>query len=76
VTTGLAGRHFVLEPERRESMEVGAPVCYRQLRDGSVVAYRPSEEGSKIVAKIFVYAPCHEFVRKNTRFWSASGVDL
>ena len=76
VTTGLSGRHFVLESERRESLEVGAPVYYRQLRAGEVVAYRLSEDGSKIVAKIFVYAPYHEFVRKNTRFWSASGVDL
>jgi paraquat-inducible protein B len=76
VTTGLAGRHFVLESERRESLEVGAPVYYRQLRVGEVVAYRLSDDGSKIVAKIFVYAPYHEFVRKDTRFWSASGVDL
>jgi paraquat-inducible protein B len=76
VTTGLAGRHFILESARRESLEVGAPVYYRQLRVGEVVAYRLSEDGSKIVAKIFVYAPYHDFVRKNTRFWSSSGIDL
>jgi len=76
VTTGLPGRHFVLDSERRESLEVGAPVYYRQLRVGEVVAYRLSEDGSKITSKIFIHAPYHEFVRKDSRFWSASGVDL
>jgi paraquat-inducible protein B len=76
VTTGLPGRHFILESERRESLEVGAPVYYRQLRVGEVVAYQLSADGSKILAKIFVHAPYHEFVRKTSRFWSASGVDL
>ncbi|MFO7708213.1 MAG: MlaD family protein [Desulfobacterales bacterium] len=76
VTSGLSGRHFVLESERRESLEVGAPVYYRQLRVGEVVAYRLKEDGSKIEIKIFIRAPFHEFVRQNSRFWSASGVDV
>jgi len=76
VTTGLPGRHFILESERRGSLEIGAPIYYRQIRAGEVVAYGLSEDGTKIVSKIFVNAPYHQFVRNNTRFWSASGVDL
>jgi paraquat-inducible protein B len=76
VTTGLPGRHFTLESERRQSIEVGAPVYYRQLQAGEVVAYSLSEDGSKIVTKIFVHAPYHKFVHQNSRFWNASGVDL
>ncbi|MCK7483694.1 MAG: MlaD family protein [Candidatus Moduliflexus flocculans] len=76
VTTGLPGRHFILESERRGSLEVGAPIYYRQIRAGEVVAYNLSEDGTKIISKIFVNAPYHQFVRNNTRFWSASGVDL
>jgi paraquat-inducible protein B len=76
VTTGLPGRHFILESNRRGSLEVGSPIYYRQIRVGEVVAYHLSEDGSKIVSKIFVNAPYHQFVRSNTRFWSASGVDL
>ncbi len=72
----MAGRHFVLESARRESLEVGAPVYYRQVRVGEVVAYHLSEDGSKIVAKIFIHAPYHQFVLKNSRFWTASGVDM
>ena len=76
VTTGLPGRHFTLESERRGSLEIGAPIYYRQIRAGEVVAYNLSEDGTKIISKIFVNAPYHQFVRNNTRFWSASGVDL
>jgi len=76
VTTGLPGRHFVLESDRRGSIEVGAPIYYRQIRAGEVVAFHLSEDGTKIVSKIFVNAPYHQFVRADTRFWSASGVDL
>ncbi len=76
VTTGLPGRHFTLESDRRGSLEVGSPIYYRQIRAGEVVAYHLSEDGTRIVSKIFVNAPYHRFVRTSTRFWSASGVDL
>lgn len=76
VTTGLPGRHFILESERKASIEVGAPIYYRQLKVGEVVAYSLSENGSKVNAKIFVHAPFHTFVSQRSRFWSASGVDL
>ena len=70
VTTGLPGRHFILESERRGSLEVGAPIYYRQIRAGEVVAYHLSEDGTKIISKVFVNAPYHRFVRDSTRFWS------
>lgn len=76
VTTGLPGRHFNLESNRRGSIEVGTLVYYRQIRVGEVVAYHLAEDGKKIVSKIFVHAPYHQYVGKTTRFWNASGVDV
>ncbi len=76
VTTGMPGRHFILESERRESIEIGSPVYFRQIRVGEVVSFHLSEDGSKIVSKIFVHDPYHRFVRGNTRFWFASGLDV
>jgi paraquat-inducible protein B len=76
VTTGLPGRQFILQSDRKGSLEIGSPVYYKQIRAGEVVAFNVSEDGSKIVFKIFVHAPYHEYVRKNTRFWNASGLDL
>jgi paraquat-inducible protein B len=60
-----SGRHFILESERKGSLEVGAPIYYRQIRAGAVVAYHLSEDGTKIVSKVFVNAPYHQFVRNN-----------
>jgi len=76
VTTGMPGRHFILESERRESIEIGCPVYFRQIRVGEVVSYQLSEDGAKIVSKIFVHDPYHRFVRTNSRFWSAGGLDV
>ncbi|MGE5255764.1 MAG: intermembrane transport protein PqiB [Hyphomicrobiales bacterium] len=76
VTTGLPGRHFILESNRLGSIEVGTQVYYRQIRVGEVVAYHLAEDGKKIVSKIFVHAPYDQYVRKTTRFWNASGLDV
>jgi paraquat-inducible protein B len=76
VTTGLPGRHFILESNRRGSIEVGTQVYYRQIRVGEVVAYHLTEDGKKIISEIFVRTPYDQFVRKTTRFWNASGLDV
>jgi paraquat-inducible protein B len=33
-------------------------------------------DGSSVTFKVFIRAPYPEFVRKNTRFWNASGIDV
>jgi len=76
VTTGLPGSHFKLQAENRGSLNVGSPIYYRQFKVGQVVAFELVEDGDAVDFKIFVHAPYHEYVRKNTRFWNASGVDV
>jgi paraquat-inducible protein B len=76
VTTGLPGHHFKLKAEKLGSLNVGSPIYYRQIKVGQVVAYKMVEDGAAVDFQIFVHAPYHEYVRKNTRFWNASGVDV
>jgi len=76
VTTGLPGRHFILEADRRGSLDIGSMVYYRQIKVGQVVAYQLAQDGKMITFKIFVHAPYHNYVRKNTHFWNASGLDV
>jgi paraquat-inducible protein B len=76
VTTGLPGSHFKLQAEKRGSLNVGSPIYYRQIQVGQVVAFEMVEDGNAVDFKIFVHAPYHEYVRKNTRFWNASGVGV
>ena len=76
VTTGLPGRHYTLEADRRGSLDVGSAIYYRQIQVGQVVAFELVPDGQLITFKIFVHAPYHNYVRKNTNFWTASGLDV
>ena len=76
VTTVDPGRIFTLKADRKGSIEVGAPVYYRQITVGKVIAYNLAPEGTSIFFKVFVNAPFHQYVHENTRFWNASGIDM
>lgn len=76
ITTVDPGRIFTLKADRKGSIEVGAPVYYRQITVGKVIAYNLSSEGTSILFKVFVNAPFHQYVHENTRFWNASGFDM
>ena len=76
VTTGLPGHHFKLTAEKLGSLDIGSPIYYRQLKVGQVVAYEMEKDGTALDFQIFVHAPYNEFVRQNTRFWNASGLDV
>jgi len=76
ITTGLPGAHFMLKAEKLGSLDIGSPVYYRQIKVGQVVAYELEEGGEAVGIKVFIHAPHHETVRRNTRFWNASGLDV
>ena len=76
ITSGMPGKQFVLESETRGSLEVGAPIYFRQNRVGELVAIALAEDGSKVSIKIFVHAPYDRYVLSGTRFWNASGIDF
>jgi paraquat-inducible protein B len=76
VTTWEKGRHFTLVAERKGSLDIGSPVYYRQLEVGRVAAYNMAPDGSSVTFKVFIRDPYPGFVRKNTRFWNASGIDV
>lgn len=76
VTTDLPGSHFVLRAASLGSLNVGAPVYYRRIEVGQVVSFHLDKDGQAVTVKVFIHAPYHELVRKNTRFWNASGLDI
>jgi paraquat-inducible protein B len=76
ITSGMPGKHFILESETRGSLEVGAPIYFRQIRVGEVVAVALEDDGSKVTSKVFVHAPYDRYVLTGTRFWNASGIDV
>ncbi len=76
VTTGMPGRDFLLKGSTLGSLDVGAPIYYRQIQVGQVIGYDLEKDARHINIKIFINAPHHKLVQKNTRFWNASGFDL
>jgi paraquat-inducible protein B len=76
VTTVDPGRIFTLKADRKGSIEVGAPVYYRQISVGKVIGYNLAPEGTNILFKVFINAPFHNYVHENTRFWNTSGIDM
>jgi paraquat-inducible protein B len=76
VTTSEEGSVFTLRSRELGSVDVGAPVYYRQLQVGEVASFVMDESGGHITTKVFVRAPHDNRVRSNTRFWNASGLDV
>ncbi len=76
VTTDQPGQHFLLKADTRGSLDVGAPIYFRQIKVGEVVSYQLAEDNQSVDFKIFIDAPHHLKVSENTRFWNASGVDV
>ncbi len=76
VTTDLPGSHYMLRAASLGSLHIGDPVYFRRIEVGQVVSYKLDEDGQAVTIEVFVHDPHHELVRKNTRFWNASGLDV
>jgi paraquat-inducible protein B len=76
ITEGLPGRHFVLRASKLGSLDINAPIYYRQIKAGRVVAYDMEKDGQAVLIKVFIHAPFDALVRENSRFWNASGLDV
>jgi paraquat-inducible protein B len=76
ITEGLPGRQFVLRASKLGSLDINAPIYYRQIKAGRVVAYDMEKDGQAVLIKVFIHAPFDGLVQKNTRFWNASGLDV
>jgi paraquat-inducible protein B len=76
VTTDVPGSHFVLRAASLGSLHIGDPVYFRRIEVGQVVSHKLDEDGQAVTIEVFVHDPHHKLVRKNTRFWNASGLDV
>jgi paraquat-inducible protein B len=74
--SGVPGREFVLKSDSMGSLDVGSPVYYRRLQVGQVTSYELDADGSGVTMHVFVNAPYDRYVKSDTRFWQASGVDV
>jgi len=74
--TNTEGRQFILEANNLGSLRAGTQINFHGINVGSVLAHELSEDANSIRLTIFINKPYDQFVRKNTRFWVDSGIDL
>jgi paraquat-inducible protein B len=76
VTMDAPGRQFVLHTSDVGSLTVGSPLLYRHLHVGQVISSELDKDGETVILQVFVREPYDKYVRNNTLFWNASGIDF
>ncbi len=76
ILTDEPGRHFLVTADTLGSLGIGSPLYYRRVQAGQVTAYELAPDGETVQIRVFVRAPYDRFVRRETRFWEASGLDV
>jgi paraquat-inducible protein B len=76
VSANVPGREFLLKASDVRWFGAGAPVYYRRVPVGQVVAYDLAPDGKAVDVKLFINAPYDRYVSSETRFWDVSGLDV
>ena len=76
VNADEAGKQITLMTRRLGSIDRGSLVHYQGIVAGEVLGYEMANDYRSVLIHAFVKPPFDRLVRSNTRFWSASGIDL
>jgi paraquat-inducible protein B len=58
------------------SLDIGSPIFFRRLQVGQITSYALDLDGTGVTLHVFINAPYDKYVKDDTRFWHASGVDV
>lgn len=67
------GTSYTILSSTLGSLDVGAPIYYRQVRVGEVTSYRLSKSTASVEISIFVESPYDDLIKTRTAFWNVSG---
>lgn len=76
LSTSVPGLHIQLTTDKRGSVAVGTPILSRQMPIGNVTTVGLAEDGTGVQIGVHILPEYSYLVRKNTRFWNASGLRL
>jgi len=76
VSLDMPGRQFVLHAADVGSLDTSSPIFYRRMQVGQVIGTELDRDGKGVTIKAFVRAPFDQYVKTNSIFWHASGIDL
>jgi paraquat-inducible protein B len=70
------GLHLTLTAEDLSSISHGSPVYYKKEQVGDVQSYKLSKDQQHIEIKIHIRTKYNHLVKKHSRFWNASGIEV
>jgi paraquat-inducible protein B len=73
---GVPGLHITLFSDEAGSIGPGAPILFKGLEAGRIESRTLHPENGKIEFGAFISKEFASLVRKNTKFWNASGIDV
>jgi paraquat-inducible protein B len=76
VSMDVPGRQFVLHAADVGSLDTSSPIFYRRMQVGHVIGTELDLDGKGVTIRAFIRAPFDQYVRTNSVFWHASGIDL
>ncbi len=76
IESGTKGSQYLLRAETLDSVDIGSPVYFRQLKVGEVTGYKLSDDGDFVEIRVFIQAPHDKLVTNHSRFWNVSGFDM
>jgi paraquat-inducible protein B len=76
VNVDVPGSRFQLHSADLGSLDIGSPLYFRRIQVGQILSYELDQDGKGVTFKVFIKAPYDKYVKTNTRFWNASGIDL
>jgi paraquat-inducible protein B len=76
LTSNIPGRKFLLRAAKRGSVSRGSAIYFRGIEVGEILGYELGEDNREVFMHAFIRDPHTQLVRKASRFWNASGVDV
>ncbi|MFK5983951.1 MAG: MlaD family protein [Pseudomonadota bacterium] len=70
------GLHLFLSTAQLGSIKRDNPIYYRQVKVGKVLGFQLSKTAKHVLIHILVEQQYATLVRKNSKFWNASGINL
>ena len=70
------GLHLTLISEDLSSISRGSPVYFKKIEVGDVQVYKLSDDQQHTEIKIYIHPEYSHLVKKHSRFWNASGIEV
>ena len=70
------GLHIKLIADELGSIGRETPVYFKKIQVGVVESFRLNKQTGKIEAKVFIEKEFQHFLKKNSLFWNASGIEV